>query len=581
MHFWVGCNYWASNAGCNMWHTWDETAVREDLALLAQSGMNCLRVFPIWSDFQPATPIYGGGGVIRAYVMADGSQPQNRWYLDEEMLRRFETLCDIAKENGIELIVGLLTGWMSGRLYVPPVLNGVNLRTDPRALLWEQRFVEGFVTRLKHHPAIAAWDHGNECNCMWHTASRDEAAAWTMTITNAIRAADPSRPVISGIHDLSLNSVWHIEDQGDACDMLVTHPYPFWVQYADRHPLMSVKTLVHAAAQTAFYADLSGKPCLVEEIGTMGPMVCSDETAATFLRVNMWHAHIFNRPGFLWWTAFDQPFTEAPYGMFAAERELGLFTRDRKPKAFMREMTAMTEKLKTAPLFSDLHTDAVCILSPGTDSWKVAFAVSMLASQAGIAVSFHDGRHPLPDAQAYLLPAIATTANIEKAVYDDLKARVQRGAKLYLSLCNGPISEFEELTGLCVEDSGGAFACRFTADGVAIEGVGERQLFYRGEENGLHRHAYGDGVVYTLDFSPEQHLFDNDPENSPYYHIYREVFREERESYPVQSDDPAVRVVWHPASGCCHVLNYSDAEKTVAGRVIPPFDAVLIEEDTV
>ncbi len=268
-----------------MWHNWDESAVREDLALLAQSGMNCLRVFPIWSDFQPVTPVYGGGGVVRAYTMADGSLPSNRWYLDEEMLRRFETLCDIAKENGIELIVGLLTGWMSGRLYIPPVLNGVNLRNDPRALLWEQRFVEGFVTRLKHHTAIAAWDHGNECNCMWQTASRDEAAAWTMAITNAIRAADPSRPVISGIHDLSLNSVWHIEDQADTCDMLVTHPYPFWVPHADRHPLMSVKTLIHAAAQTAFYADLSGKPCLVEEIGTMGPMVCSDETAAAFLRV--------------------------------------------------------------------------------------------------------------------------------------------------------------------------------------------------------------------------------------------------------------------------------------------------------
>ena len=579
MSFWVGCNYWASNAGCNMWHNWDEQTVREDLALLSKSGMNCLRVFPIWSDFQPATPIYGAGGMIREYRMADGSRPQNRWFLDETMLQRFETLCDVAAENGIQLIVGLLTGWMSGGLFVPPVLNGINLRTDPRALLWEQRFVEGFVTRTKRHPAIVAWDHGNECNCMWHTATRDEAAAWTMAITNAIRANDPTRPVITGIHDLSLNSVWHIEDQATACDMLVTHPYPFWVQHAAGHPLKSVKTMVHAAAQTAFYADIGGKPCLVEEIGTMGPMVCSDETGAAFARINMWHAHIFNRPGFLWWTSFDQPFDAPPYNVFAAERELGLFTRDRQPKAFMREITRMTEKLKTAPLCPDLHTDAVCILAPATDSWKVAFAVSMMAAQAGITVKFHDGRHPLPDAKTYLLPAICGTANLDKAIYDDLKARVNDGAKLYLSLCDGMLTEFEELTGLCIEDSAGGYTCRFSVDGVEVAGHGERQLFYRGEANGLHRHTYGNGVVYTLDFSPEQHLFDVDPENSPYYHIYREVFREERESYPIQSDDPAVRVVWHPVSDCCHVLNYSDTEKTVAGRVIPPFDAVLIKGD--
>ncbi len=578
MSFWIGCNYWASDGGCNMWHKWNEQTVREDLALLADAGTNCLRVFPVWSDFQPATPIYGGGGVIREYRMANGSLPQNRWFLDEEMLRRFEVLCDIAAEHGIQLIVGLLTGWMSGRLYVPAVLNGINLRTDPRALLWEQRFVEGFVTRLKHHPAIVAWDHGNECNCMWHTATRDEAAAWTMTITNAIRAADPSRPVISGIHDLSLDSVWHIEDQANTCDMLVTHPYPFWVQHAAGHPLKSIKTMVHAAAQTAFYADIGDKPCLVEEIGTMGPMVCSDETAADFLRVNMWHAHIFNRPGFLWWTAFDQPFDEPPYSMFAAERELGLFTHDRKPKAFMREMTAMASKLKTAPVFEDVHADAVCILAPGTDSWKTAFAVSMLACEAGLSVTFHDGRRPLPQANAYILPAVSSTANLDKVFYDDLKVRVQNGAKLYLSLRDGMVSEFEELTGLCVEDSGGAFTCRFTADGKEIEGHGERQLIYHGEANGLHRHAYGRGVVYTLDFSPEQHLFDADPENSPYYHIYREVFREERESYPVKCDDPAVRVVWHPESRCCHVVNYSDTEKTVAGLAVPPFDAVLIKE---
>ena len=576
MSFWVGCNFWASNAGCNMWRHWDEDSLRKDLELLAADGMNCLRVFPIWSDFQPVTPVYGAGGTIREYRMADGTLPQNRWCLDEEMLRRFEVMCDIAAENGLQLIVGLLTGWMSGGLFVPPLLNGVNLRSDPLALLWEQRFVEGFVTRLRHHPAIIAWDHGNECDCMWHTANRDEAAAWTMTISNAIRAADPTRPLVTGIHDVSLDGVWHIQDQADNCDMLVTHPYPFWGRLANHHPMLSTKTLVHAAAQTAFYADIAGKPCLVEEIGTMGPMVCSEESGAAFLRLNMLHAHLYNRPGFLWWTAFDQPFDEPPYNLFAAERELGLYSIDRRPRAFMKEMTAMAKRLQNEPQCPDRHVDAVCILTKGIDSWRIAFATYMMAVQAGISIRFADGEQPIPPAAAYILPAISGTINLNKGPYEELKQRVRDGAKLYLSLCDGIISEFAELTGLCVEDSGGGFTCRCTVDGAAIEGHGDRQLIYRGEANGLHRHTYGKGTVYTMDFSPEQHLFDADPENSPYYHIYREVFRDEIAAHPIQSDDPTVSVVWHPASGCCHLINYSSQEKTVAGHVIPPYDAVLV-----
>lgn len=297
--FWVGCNYWASNAGCHMWREWDEKTVRADMKRMAEAGMNCLRVFPNWADFQPVIPILIQNTVIR-YAMADGSRPTNPWYIDEEMLRRFEVFCDIAEENGLELIVGPITGWMSGRLFVPPALYGVNPFSDHKALMLEQKFIQGFVSSLRHKKAIVAWDHGNECDAMYPVSSREEMASWTMLITNAIRAADPTRPVVTGIHNLNTSGSVRIADQGACVDMLVTHPYPFWVRHAGQHPVLTMKTLVHAAAQTAFYADISGKPCLVEEIGTLGPMICSDEASAKFLRLNMLHAYCYGRPGMLW-----------------------------------------------------------------------------------------------------------------------------------------------------------------------------------------------------------------------------------------------------------------------------------------
>src|SRR6266508_465486 len=94
----------------------------------------------------------------------------------EEALERFQVFADLAEKVGLKLIVGLLTGWMSGRLYVPPALEGVNVLTDPVAMMWETRFVRVFVKRFKDHPALAAWDLGNECNVM--APVTDPAAAW-------------------------------------------------------------------------------------------------------------------------------------------------------------------------------------------------------------------------------------------------------------------------------------------------------------------------------------------------------------------------------------------------------------------
>ena len=60
--FVVGCNYWASHAGTAMWSDWQPEVVAEDLALLAREGLQVLRVFPLWPDFQPLTQLYGGAG---------------------------------------------------------------------------------------------------------------------------------------------------------------------------------------------------------------------------------------------------------------------------------------------------------------------------------------------------------------------------------------------------------------------------------------------------------------------------------------------------------------------------------------
>ena len=172
--FFTGCNYWASHAGIRMWSEWKAEEVEKDLKLLAEYGMRVLRVFPLWPDFQPLTRFYGGCGWPLEFGQ-NGGALKNPAGVDEEMVSRFRFLCDTAEKNGLKLVVGLLTGWMSGRLFVPPALEGRNVLTDPDALRWEVRFVRYLVRELKDHPAVAAWDLGNECNCMGPVSTSAEA----------------------------------------------------------------------------------------------------------------------------------------------------------------------------------------------------------------------------------------------------------------------------------------------------------------------------------------------------------------------------------------------------------------------
>ena len=61
--FVFGANYWASHVGTNMWHEWDESVVEDDFKRFADNGLRLLRVFPLWSDFQPIKPLFKAGNV--------------------------------------------------------------------------------------------------------------------------------------------------------------------------------------------------------------------------------------------------------------------------------------------------------------------------------------------------------------------------------------------------------------------------------------------------------------------------------------------------------------------------------------
>lgn len=611
MEFMIGCNYWASNAGTEMWRRWDENVVREDLSILAANGVSHMRVFPNWRDFQPITPIYGYAMNPVEYRLEGDRHPTNTEYLDEEMLARFGRLCDLCEEFGIKIIVGLLTGWMSGRVFVPSALFGKNLFTDPTALLFEQRFIRGMVTRFRDRACICAWDLGNECNCMSSAASEEIATNWSLLVSNTIRAYDSTRPVISGMHSLVAgndNGKWTIAGQAEACDILTTHPYAYWVKYTKRDHLASFRTAIHATCESKLYSDIGNRPCLVEEIGTMGPMLCDDKRAADFMRLSLLSNWIHGAEGVMWWCANEQTnLMTDPYTRQMGEVELGMIRADRTPRPVLLETGRMAKVLRNLDRLPRADEDAVCILTHTQQQWGVAYMAYCLAKQAGLNLRFAWCEDALPEAKVYLMPSILGQQIMPREQYLELRRRVEEGATLYISNDDGILAEFEPLTGLCVADACMiGETCRAALDDLSISFTRSRRYetvpttakVLARDDHGIpaiSENREGRGRVIYLNFPLEAMLLERSCAFDGDLHlIYRRLFAEVIEAHEVRTDNPFVGITLHrneEGGLVCAAVNYSHQPQDTAfclkegysmGKVlygtperIAPFDAVI------
>ncbi len=521
-NFFVGCNYWASNAGTHMWQQWDESAVEADFARLAGDRVTTLRVFPMWSEFQPIKMHYAGGGAPREIRMGEMRLPDTeagRAGVDETMAQRFSKLCDLAEKYGLRLVVGLVTGWMSGRLFVPELLYGKNVLTDPLAIKWEIKFVRYMVKRFKDHPAVVAWDLGNECNCLGGVESQEQAYVWAATIAMAIRCEDAVKPIVSGMHSLLPTGKWSMQDQGELTDVLCTHPYPLFTPHCDTDPMNRMKSALHAVAESTMYADIGGKPCFAEEAGVLGPMMISDEYAGDYVRAMMLSLMAHDCRGMMWWCANEQIELEhTPYEWCAVERELGLYYADHTPKPVVKSMKAFAEFVEQLP-FETLPAaicDAVCVLTNGQDAWAAAYGAFILAKKAGLTLRFVFEEQELPEAEVYIVPSMAGFNAMLRHTQMELMRRVEQGATLYWSGNGMVVSPFEKATGLYVVTRAHApYATTVELDGVTMRVEAENEVKLTATDaqvlatDGKGDIAFavkklGKGRVYTLNYAIEK-----------------------------------------------------------------------------
>lgn len=577
----VGCNYWASNAGTHMWRDWESEIVRRDFDMMSSAGIQVVRVFPLWSDFQPLEMLHGWGGNQSELLMKGRPLPETacgRAGVDETMVRRFKFLCQLAEERGMELIVGLVTGWMSGVLYVPPAFEGRHVMTEPLVMKWEIRYVRCLVRELKACKAIVMWELGNECNCMEAVRTKEEAWNWTNAIVSAIRLEDSTRPVASGMHGLTGGSDtafdtsgnWTCETQGELCDYMTSHPYPHTTSKAparvDQHD--SIRLALQAAIETRLYGDLGKRPAFVEEIGTFSSSYCNDETKARFIRNTLFNSWAHGSGYFIWWCAFEHSVLDfPPYTWSTWERELGMYDEHFQLRPVgneLRRFRRFVEELpfKELPMF---RRNAVCVIPRCLDfnaTINNTWSSFVLAKQAGFDIKFQYMDESLEERPVYIVPGVAGTNWSRSFEYRRLMQKAAEGATVFITLNGGDLSPFAEYFGATVvtretrtETSRFAWnGMEFTLPGSyrwVLKPNGCEVLGREANGNPVFIHnRYGAGDVYLLTLPlesytamrPGAYTSETEP---PWWRIYECIGAKALAERIVRKDHPQVTLTEH------------------------------------
>lgn len=585
--FIVGCNYWASNAGVYMWRCWDEATVESDLRQISECGIDTLRVFPLWCDFQPITRLVGSvDSEMRIGDSPLDETPEGIAGVDPVMISRFERFVILAQKYNINLLVCLINGWMSGRMFFPPAFYNSNPITNKTAVKWEIRFVKYMVERFREYKNIVAWEAGNETNVMcWmegEKTPKDEYLVWLNTIVNTIKSVDNSRPVVAGIHGLSLDGFISPSDIAEICDVLTVHPYPAFVPHCFVDGIDTMKARLHSAAELNFYSDIGGKPCLCEEIGTLGSSLGCDESVASYIRANLNSLWANGGTGLMWWCSHDQNELDfAPYDWCCVERELGLIRNDKTLKPVALEAQAMRSFVDNTAALPERQRDAVCVLSRHQDSWAVAYGSFILSKQAGFDIRFADGMKTIPHSDIYMLPCISGDY-VPKRTQNELLNRVyEEGATLYISWDGALISEIEKITGLKVTSNKERrspaavhFECGLDVSlscprRLDMQSVGAEVLAAESDLNpALSCNRYGKGKIYFLPFALEKSLVDEQGSldcgaGQEYYKIYELIFRDSLKRRVISKSSPMFGLTEHSIDqNTCIVaaVNYGDSD---------------------
>lgn len=167
-----------------MWQRFDIEAIGDDIAQMKELGLDVVRFFLMWDAFQP--------------------EPNA---MDSSSLLHFDAIIDRIGDAGMRAMPTLFCGHMSGVNWLPPwslepqvsqgrfrtIAGGAvvehsigDFYANPELLRAQLFFARRVGERVRDHPAMLAWDLGNEFSNLRQPATPNDAADWSARLTDAL-----------------------------------------------------------------------------------------------------------------------------------------------------------------------------------------------------------------------------------------------------------------------------------------------------------------------------------------------------------------------------------------------------------
>lgn len=323
--FLLGVNYWPRRSAMYMWQRFNIDEIGEDMARIKALGLDVVRLFLMWEAFQPAPNA-----------------------MDETALRRFDAVMERIAGAGLQAMPTLFCGHMSGVNWLPAwtlertpsegrfrtVTNDAvvdraigDFYADPELLAAQTFFARRVGERVADHPALFAWDLGNEFSNLRVPTTAQDAAEWSARLTDALEASSGAA-VSAGMHgeDFDKDRILRPSSIARPWPFATMHGYSVYSAFArDRLDANVVPFLCQL--QQSF----SGKRVLFSEFGNPecppgasvvdGFACLAEDEMARYARATIDRLHARGALGAFWWCWADYdpalaalpPFDRAPH----------------------------------------------------------------------------------------------------------------------------------------------------------------------------------------------------------------------------------------------------------------------------
>ncbi len=346
-----------------MWQRFDLGEIREDLARIAGLGFDVVRFFLSWEAFAP-----------------------ERDRVESVALRHFDAVLEAIVEAKLVAIPTLFCGHMSGVNWLPswtldPKTPHGRFRTiahgatspygigdfyaDEELLAAQVRLASALGERTRGNPALYAWDLGNEFSNMREPATPEDAAAWSVRLTQALLETSGA-PCTAGTHGEDIERDRHLRPSllAKPWEFATMHGYPVYATFSrgkdDPNVVPFSCALIESfSKKRVLFTEFGNPQCPAGGTSINGMGCLSEEEMASYARAVLQRLAQRGALGALWWCWADyEPSlaTLPPFDLAPHELHFGIVRADGSEKPVAH---ALAEFADASPEVCDVAPPAM------------------------------------------------------------------------------------------------------------------------------------------------------------------------------------------------------------------------------